>query len=96
MSVRVPVKLTPRGRRDAIDGWIKDADGVRLLKVRVTAAPEDGKANRALIRLLADALGVAQASIRIASGETSRNKLIEIAGEAPIIAARLDALGDVE
>jgi uncharacterized protein (TIGR00251 family) len=90
------VKLTPRGRRDAIDGWIKDADGVRLLKVRVTAAPEDGKANRALIRLLADALGVAQASIRIASGETSRNKLIEIAGEAPIIAARLDALGDVE
>lgn len=50
--------------------------------VALTVAPERGKANQALLKLLAQELGVAKAPLRIKSGHTSRYKLIEIAGEA--------------
>lgn len=90
------VKLTPRGRRDTIDGWTKDADGEKILKVRVTAPPVDGKANAALIAVLAEALGVSKSHFRIAGGETARNKRVEVEGDAEALARRLAALGDVE
>jgi uncharacterized protein (TIGR00251 family) len=93
-GVRVRVRLTPRGGRDAIDGWAKDADGRRLLKARVSAPPEDGRANAALIALLAKTLGVGRRAVRISAGETSRGKAVEIDGDAGALMARLERFGD--
>jgi uncharacterized protein YggU (UPF0235/DUF167 family) len=71
------VRVTPKGGRDAVEGWTTDAAGRRLLKVRVAAAAADGAANAAVIALIAKALGVARPGVRIASGQTARVKRIE-------------------
>jgi len=88
MAMRFRVRLTPKGGRDAIDGWWTDGTG-RALKARVAAPPEDGKANAALIGLLAQALDVRKSDVRIASGTASRVKTVEVAGDAARLAARL-------
>lgn len=77
-AARVRVRLTPRGGRDAIDGV--DDDGV--LRVRVRAAPVEGAANRALLRLLAEELRVPLRSLEIEAGETSRVKQLRVEGVA--------------
>jgi uncharacterized protein len=71
----IRVRLTPRGGRDAISGV---HDGV--LAVRVRAAPVDGKANAALCRLLAKAVGVPPSRVRIVRGHAAREKLVRIDG----------------
>ena len=88
MAMRFRVRLTPKGGRDAIDGWWTDGTG-RALKARVAAPPEDGKANAALIGLLAQALDVRKSDVRIASGTASRVKTVEVAGDDARLAARL-------
>jgi uncharacterized protein (TIGR00251 family) len=88
-KLRISVRLTPKGGRDAIEGWVADAAGVRHLKARVTAPPEDGKANRALTALIAKALDVAPSKVVIAAGAASRVKRIEIEGDAAMLAKRL-------
>jgi uncharacterized protein (TIGR00251 family) len=81
----LPVRVTPRSGRDAIEGV--DAQGA--LRVSVTAAPADGAANQAVIKLLAKALGVPKGAVTLVSGATSRHKRLRIAGlEASAIAAR--------
>ncbi len=72
---RITVRLTPRGGRDAIDGW--DGD---VLRVRVAAAPVDGKANDALLRMLAKALGVAPSRLALVSGAQARVKTVDVDG----------------
>lgn len=76
--VRLSVRLTPNGGRGEIDGVEQDADGNAHLKVRVSAVPEDGKANKALIVLLAKKLGLPKSSITFISGETARKKILRI------------------
>jgi hypothetical protein len=86
--MRFPVRLTPRGGRDRVDGV---ADGV--LRVRVAAPPVDGAANKALVSLLADELGLARGSVRIVAGETARTKLVEADGvDASVIETRWPGL----
>lgn len=80
MEARFAVRLTPRGGRDAIDGWGEDVDGRPVLKARVAAPPVEGEANAALVRLLAKALGVARSSVRIVSGEGARVKILAVEG----------------
>lgn len=72
--------MTPKGGRDAVDGWTTDEAGRSVLKVRVSAAPADGAANAAVIALVAKALKVSRSAVRIASGETARVKRLEIDG----------------
>ncbi len=79
--IRFEVRLTPNAGRDEIAGLGEDANGKTHLKARVTAIPEKGKANKALIALLSKALRVPKGAISIASGETSRVKTVEIAGD---------------
>ena len=69
------VRLTPRAASSQIDGW--DGD---LLRVRVAAPPVEGKANRALLRLLARALDVPPSRLRLVKGQTSREKVIAVEG----------------
>ena len=78
--MRLAVRLTPRGGRDAIEGFGEDEAGRPLLKARVAAPPVDGEANTALVRLIAKALGVSCSAVRIASGGTARVKVLEIEG----------------
>ncbi len=86
---RLAVRLTPRGGRDAIEGWTKDAAGRPLLKARVAAAPVDGAANAALIALVAGALGRPKSAVRLAAGAAGRVKQLEIAelSEAELLQA---------
>jgi len=67
------VRVQPRASRDEVVGAI---DG--RLKVRVTAPPVDDAANRRLVRLLADELGVAKSRVRVLAGSTSREKRVAI------------------
>jgi uncharacterized protein (TIGR00251 family) len=69
------VRLTPRGGKDALNRFSDD-----VLHARVSAPPVDGAANRALLALLADALGVPKSHLSLHSGATGREKVIRIEG----------------
>ncbi|MEQ9326575.1 MAG: DUF167 domain-containing protein [Rhodospirillales bacterium] len=77
-GIRVAVRLTPRGGSNKVQGVAFDAEGAALLRVSVTAPPEDGKANAALVKLLAKEWRVAKSSITILSGHQSRTKLLSV------------------
>jgi uncharacterized protein YggU (UPF0235/DUF167 family) len=92
-ALRFSVRLTPKGGHNAIEGWRMDAGGKRVLKARVAAAPEEGRANRALVALIADALHIGTSKVRIVGGSASRMKTVEVEGESSLMAARLDRAG---
>jgi uncharacterized protein (TIGR00251 family) len=69
------VKVHPRARRNAIAGTVGEA-----LKVSLTAPPVEGRANQAVVEFIADWFEIAPSQVTIASGETSRNKLIRVTG----------------
>jgi len=73
--VRLHLKVIPKASANRIVGWV----GERL-KIQVTAAPERGKANAAVIVVLAQALGVARSAVRITAGETSPLKTVDVDG----------------
>ena len=74
-GVTFAIKVHPRAKKNAITGEVGDA-----LKVALTAPPMDGKANEACIEFFAKLLKVPRSSVTIASGLTSRNKVIRVAG----------------
>lgn len=76
MPAALPIRLTPHSHEDKIKGL--RADGA--LRIAVTAPPVDGKANRALVRLLAERLGVKRSCVEIATGHGSRDKLVQLVG----------------
>jgi len=90
-GVRVAVRLTPKGGRDAVEGWDQSSDGLFHLKARVRAVPEDGKANEALLALLAKTFALPKSALHLASGATARLKQIEIAGDPKALAAKLES-----
>ena len=69
---RLALRVTPNAKAESLT--IEDG----VLKVRVTVVPEDGKANKAVIALLAKALGVSKSSLAIVRGETARDKLVQL------------------
>lgn len=77
--MKITVKLTPSARKDEILGWEEDLLGERNLKVSVTAVPEKGKANKALIALLSKRWKIPKSAFHIVREETSRIKILEIA-----------------
>ena len=74
-SISFQVRVHPRARKNSITGEVGDA-----LKVAITAPPVDGKANAACIEFFAKLLNVPRSSVTIAAGQTSRNKVIRVAG----------------
>lgn len=83
--------MTPRAGRNAIDGRGDDPDGGVFLRVAVTAAPDGGKANAAVVKLLAKAWGVAKSRISVASGAAARRKTLHVAGNSEDLLQALDA-----
>lgn len=83
------VRLTPKSSKDAIDGLEATADGPAV-KARVRAVPEDGKANAAVAKLVAEWLGVPKSSVEVTAGSKSRVKSLTIAGEPGAIAGLID------
>ena len=75
MAAVLVVRVTPRAGRDEIAGWLGDE-----LRVRLRAPPVDGRANEALLRLLASRLDVTPSSIELVSGATARVKRVRVEG----------------
>jgi uncharacterized protein len=86
-STRVRLRVSPGAGRAEIVG--RYADG---WKVRVTAAPEQGRANEAVLRLLAEALSVPRESLTLVAGHSGRDKIVELHGVGPgLIERRLQS-----
>lgn len=85
----VSIRVSPRAARERIGEVVAGADGGRMIKLSVTAAPERGKANEAAIRLLAKAWRVPKSSLSVVSGATVRRKTIHVAGEPEDLVRRL-------
>jgi hypothetical protein len=90
MSCRIAIRVTPRSAKPGIGGWREGPQG-RELEIRVREAPSDGAANEAVIRLLADHLGITRSEVEITSGQSSRHKRVMIAIEPEMLAERLGA-----
>ncbi|NNU50249.1 DUF167 domain-containing protein [Rhizobium sp. WYCCWR 11279] len=88
--LRLAVRLTPNGGRDALDGVEADGEGEAFRKARVTAVPEKGKANKALMLLIAKSLRIPKSSVSLVSGETARKKILRIDGDPEDLVKKLE------
>lgn len=91
-GARAVLKVTPRAALSGVQGIEVDGAGQAYLAVRVNAPPEAGKANAALIRLLAKRWRMAQRDIEVISGASARRKVLQIHGSPDAVIARLEAV----
>jgi uncharacterized protein len=91
-GVRLAVRVTPRAARNAVPGVETDADGQAWLAVRVTAPPDAGKANAAVIRLLAKRWRLAASDFRLISGASARRKVLHVRGAPARLLPELQAI----
>lgn len=92
-GVTVSVRLTPKSSANAIRGVATDSDGSVHIKAAVTSAPEGGKANAALLKLLAKTWKLPKTSLTIVSGATSRRKVVQISGDPAALYEALEEWG---
>jgi uncharacterized protein len=90
-GLRIFIRLQPRARRAAIEGIVTEADGRVALKVAVTAPPEDGKANAALVALLGKAWKLPKSAFEIVGGATDRRKTLLLRGDSASLLAAIRA-----
>jgi len=90
-GVRVAIRLTPNARADRILAIAATAQGKRAISASVTAAPQDGRANQALLRLLARAWRLPRRDLTIVSGAASRHKTVRVVGDPLQLSSRLGA-----
>jgi uncharacterized protein (TIGR00251 family) len=83
---KLAIRLTPRSGRDAVLG-VKMVEGLSEVQACVTAPPDNGKANKALCKLIASELGVAKSKVEVLQGQTSRHKRLGIAADARAVEA---------
>ena len=86
------VRVTPKASRNEITGLYTAADGAVSLAVKVTAAPDKGKANKAVASLLAKKLGEAKSTLALVKGETDRNKAFQFSGNIKSLEAFIASL----
>ena len=91
-GVRLHLRVTPNADADRIEGVEQRDDGNAVLRLRVAAVPDKGKANAAVVALLAKALDVPRSDVTLVAGETARQKTIEILGDGPALLVRLASL----
>jgi uncharacterized protein len=95
-GIEVALKVTPRARRAAIAGQAEDADGRAWLLAQVTEVPEGGRANVAVVALLAEALGVAPSACEVVAGAASRRKRVHIRGDATVLGRAMAGLSGAD
>ncbi len=83
------LRVTPKASRDDVTGFHTAADGTVSLAIKVTAPPDKGKANKAVIAVLAKAFRLPKSAFALLSGETSRHKVVSVAGNLPELEAKL-------
>ncbi|HVM80169.1 MAG TPA: DUF167 domain-containing protein [Stellaceae bacterium] len=92
-GIRLSVRLQPKASAERVVGLVAEADGTQALKIAVTAPPADGKANAALLRLLARLFRLPPRDLEVVLGAADRRKVVAIAGApaklAPIVAEGL-------
>lgn len=93
-GVEIFVRLTPKSSRNAIEGAEEAGDGKVHIKARVRAVPEDGKANAALEKLIAEWLKVPKADVEVVSGATSRLKGVAIRGDSKALLSKIVLAGE--
>jgi uncharacterized protein len=81
-GLRVAIRLLPRARTDRLVAVATSATGGHVLKATVTAPAEAGRANEALLQLLARAWRLSRRDLSIVAGSTSRNKTVHVSGDA--------------
>jgi uncharacterized protein (TIGR00251 family) len=89
-GLRLTVRLTPKASAARIIGLIEDGAGGVALKVAVTAAPEAGKANEALLALLAKTFGLKRRDLTLALGAADRRKLVRVQGDPAALTRRVE------
>lgn len=90
--VVISIRLTPKGGGDRIEGISQLSDGGQVLTARVSAAPDRGAANRALMLLLAEFFNVPKSAVSFTTGETARLKKLRVDGDPRELVARLRSL----
>ena len=88
-GLSVKVRVVPRAGPDRVDGVVESADGRPAIRVRVGAAPEGGRANRAVTALLAREWRLAKGALSIVAGATGRTKTILVSGDGALLERRL-------
>ena len=88
----IHLRVTPNAGLDRVEGVEVRDDGQAVLRLRVKAVPDKGKANQAVMALVADALGIAKGKVSLIAGETARLKTLSVEGDGPLLAGRLDKL----
>jgi uncharacterized protein len=89
-GIRLAVRLTPKAASDRVAGIVADGHGGWALKAAVTAPPVDGRANAALLHLLAKHFGWKPGDVRLIGGAGSRTKTIAIKGDPALLAAAVE------
>jgi uncharacterized protein (TIGR00251 family) len=86
------VHLTPKASANRIDGWGLNVENKKIIRVRVTAVPENGKANAALVKLLSKTFHLSKSQVVLIRGETSRIKHFKMDIEPPLLEKIIEAL----
>jgi len=88
----IHLRVTPNAGLDRIEGIEVRDDGQAVLRLRVKAVPDKGKANAAVVALLAEALGIAKGKVGVIAGETARLKTVAVDGDSAELVGRLETL----
>jgi uncharacterized protein (TIGR00251 family) len=91
-GVRLAVRVTPRAASSAVEGIEIDAVGRPYLAVRLTAPPQSGRANAALIKLLAKRWRLPASDFRLVAGAAARRKIVDVQGPPAELVAKLEAI----
>jgi uncharacterized protein len=86
-GIFLAVRVTPKSSRNEVTGLHTASDGTVSLSVKVSAPPDKGKANKAVIEVLAGTFGLPKSAFAIVSGETDRHKVLSVAGNLPELEA---------
>jgi uncharacterized protein YggU (UPF0235/DUF167 family) len=92
--VELLVRLTPKSAKDQVSGLVVTDDGREWLLVKVRAVPENGAANAALVRVLAEARAIPKSALKIVAGHTSRLKTLRLDSDAPSLLETLGRLAE--
>lgn len=91
-GLHLHVRATPKASRDEVAGLVPLADGSEALAVKVTAVPEKGKANAAIVTLISKSARIPKSALEQIAGETDRHKVFRVASHAETVQAWLQGL----